>query len=215
MLLVDTLAPLVLLIVLGAGLARIRFLGPAFIADLNKLAFWIALPALLFTSADSILSCEEVVGELAESRGLHAKWLERLVRGCSEATGFLARRVEAYEGRIGDFLRGHVLACALAELFARLRDVEYVVNDLEGETQVVSEPCECGDLFLCCVCGHCAELCACGNHGSRLAFVNEAQLGAGRFPSFPLQIGYLPGNELLTASGERKRGHEVLEPVTP
>lgn len=51
MLLVDTLAPLVLLIVLGAALARIRFLGPEFMADLNKLAFWIALPALLFTSA--------------------------------------------------------------------------------------------------------------------------------------------------------------------
>jgi malate permease and related proteins len=51
MLLVDTLAPLVLLILLGAGLARVRFLGPEFMADLNKLAFWIALPALLFTSA--------------------------------------------------------------------------------------------------------------------------------------------------------------------
>ena len=51
MLLVDTLAPLLLLIVLGAILARIRFLGPAFMVDLNKLAFWIALPALLFTSA--------------------------------------------------------------------------------------------------------------------------------------------------------------------
>jgi predicted permease len=51
MVLVDTLAPLILLIVLGAALARIRFLGSAFIADLNKLAFWIALPALLFTSA--------------------------------------------------------------------------------------------------------------------------------------------------------------------
>ena len=51
-LLVDTLAPLVLIIILGAALARIRFLGPVFIADLNKLAFWIALPALLFTSAN-------------------------------------------------------------------------------------------------------------------------------------------------------------------
>ena len=51
MVLVDTLAPLVLLIALGVALARIRFLGSAFIADLNKLAFWIALPALLFTSA--------------------------------------------------------------------------------------------------------------------------------------------------------------------
>lgn len=51
MLIFETLAPLILLIALGAGLAHIRFLGKEFMADLNKLAFWIALPALLFTSA--------------------------------------------------------------------------------------------------------------------------------------------------------------------
>jgi predicted permease len=56
MLLVDTLAPLVVLIFLGGCLARIRFLGQAFMADLNKLAFWIALPALLFTSANRAAS---------------------------------------------------------------------------------------------------------------------------------------------------------------
>ena len=48
MLLVDTLAPLVLLIALGAGLARLRFLGSAFMVDLNKLAFWITLPRTPF-----------------------------------------------------------------------------------------------------------------------------------------------------------------------
>jgi predicted permease len=47
----DTLAPIVLLIALGAALAHIRFLGQVFMADLNKLVFWIALPALLFRSA--------------------------------------------------------------------------------------------------------------------------------------------------------------------
>jgi predicted permease len=47
----ETLAPLALLILLGSVLAHIRFLGEPFIADLNKLAFWIALPALIFTSA--------------------------------------------------------------------------------------------------------------------------------------------------------------------
>jgi len=47
----ETLAPLALLILLGSVLAHIRFLGEPFIADLNKLAFWIALPALVFTSA--------------------------------------------------------------------------------------------------------------------------------------------------------------------
>jgi len=51
MTILDTLAPLILLIALGAGLARIRFLGREFMADLNKLAFWITLPALLFVSA--------------------------------------------------------------------------------------------------------------------------------------------------------------------
>jgi predicted permease len=50
---VETLAPLVLLIGLGAALARVRFLGREFMADLNKLAFWIALPALLFRAAIS------------------------------------------------------------------------------------------------------------------------------------------------------------------
>ncbi len=47
----DTLAPIVLLIALGAALAHVRFLGQVFMADLNKLVFWIALPALLFRSA--------------------------------------------------------------------------------------------------------------------------------------------------------------------
>lgn len=47
----ETLAPLVLLILLGCGLARIRFLGSQFINDLNKLAFWVALPAMIFLNA--------------------------------------------------------------------------------------------------------------------------------------------------------------------
>jgi predicted permease len=51
-LILETLAPLALLIALGSALAHIRFLGAAFIADLNKLAFWVALPALIFTTAD-------------------------------------------------------------------------------------------------------------------------------------------------------------------
>lgn len=51
MLIFETLAPLILLIGLGAVLAHIRFLGTQFMADMNKLAFWIALPALFFLSA--------------------------------------------------------------------------------------------------------------------------------------------------------------------
>lgn len=47
----DTLAPILFLVALGVGLARLRLLGEAFMADLNKLAFYVALPALLFRSA--------------------------------------------------------------------------------------------------------------------------------------------------------------------
>lgn len=48
---IEAIGPLVLLIALGAVLARWRFLGAAFAADLNKLAFWVALPALVFRAA--------------------------------------------------------------------------------------------------------------------------------------------------------------------
>ncbi len=50
MIILHTILPLLLLVALGAGLARIRFLGASFMADLNRLAFWVALPALLFRS---------------------------------------------------------------------------------------------------------------------------------------------------------------------
>ncbi len=48
---VAVLAPVFLLIALGAGLAAIHFLGRNFIGELNKLAFWVALPALIFRAA--------------------------------------------------------------------------------------------------------------------------------------------------------------------
>lgn len=50
MIIIDTLAPILLLLGLGAALARWKFLGPQFMADLNKLAFYVALPALIFRS---------------------------------------------------------------------------------------------------------------------------------------------------------------------
>lgn len=46
----QTVLPILLLTGVGATLNRTRFFGPHFIADLNKLAFWIALPCLIFRS---------------------------------------------------------------------------------------------------------------------------------------------------------------------
>lgn len=48
---VEVLGPIVAIIAIGSALAHIRFLGRQFMADLNKLAFWVALPSLLFRSA--------------------------------------------------------------------------------------------------------------------------------------------------------------------
>lgn len=47
---IPILAPIILLVLLGVFLGRLRFLGPEFSGDLNKLVFWVALPALLFRS---------------------------------------------------------------------------------------------------------------------------------------------------------------------
>ncbi len=47
---ISILAPILLLVVLGGVLGRLRFLGPEFSEDLNKLVFWVALPAFLFRS---------------------------------------------------------------------------------------------------------------------------------------------------------------------
>ncbi|MBN8710014.1 MAG: hypothetical protein BGO12_08815 [Verrucomicrobia bacterium 61-8] len=63
----ETLAPLVLIIALGTVLAKIKFLGHDFMNDLNKLAFWVALPALLFTSASHAI---EPGGQLIRLMGV-------------------------------------------------------------------------------------------------------------------------------------------------
>jgi predicted permease len=51
---VQTLLPVVLLIILGWSLARFRFLGPKFMADLNKLTFFVALPAFILRSMTEV-----------------------------------------------------------------------------------------------------------------------------------------------------------------
>jgi malate permease and related proteins len=47
---VAVLLPVILLIATGYVLARIRLLGPQFIADMNKLGFYVALPAFIIQS---------------------------------------------------------------------------------------------------------------------------------------------------------------------
>jgi predicted permease len=49
----NTLAPVFLLIALGAALFRMGFLAPELAKGVNRLAYWVALPALLFQSTAS------------------------------------------------------------------------------------------------------------------------------------------------------------------
>jgi predicted permease len=49
----NVLIPVMVLIALGSGLARIGFMGREFIGGLNKLTYWVALPALIFRAAAS------------------------------------------------------------------------------------------------------------------------------------------------------------------
>ncbi len=65
---IEIIAPILLLVLLGGVLARLRFLGHGFMADLNKLVFYIALPALLFRSVAH-----------AENPGTQTFWLLALI----------------------------------------------------------------------------------------------------------------------------------------
>jgi predicted permease len=58
----QSLAPVFVMIALGAALRRFGFLPPAFFAGLNKLAFWVALPCVLFMEiARSRTPSEQIV----------------------------------------------------------------------------------------------------------------------------------------------------------
>ena len=94
----ETLAPVILLIAFGAVLAHIRFLGSAFMADLNKLAFWIALPCLIFRSIAEAQTPDPDTGKVivvlvvASLIGAAVGWLAtRWVSAPSETAGTLAQ----------------------------------------------------------------------------------------------------------------------------
>ncbi|MDD5200734.1 MAG: AEC family transporter [Terrimicrobiaceae bacterium] len=124
----ETLAPILLLIALGAALAHLRFLGREFMADLNKLVFWIALPALIFTGiagigratprTASLLGVMTVATFLVLALG----WLaSRALRLPPASTGTLVQA--AFRGNLA-YIGIPVLAYAFAALPKVQRDEE-------------------------------------------------------------------------------------------
>lgn len=58
----NTLAPIALLIMAGVALRRTRFAATGFFLDLNRLVYWVALPALLFEkTSQPIVSGDEAM----------------------------------------------------------------------------------------------------------------------------------------------------------
>ena len=117
---IPILAPIILLVALGVVLGRLRFLGPGFAADLNKLVFWVALPALLFRSVAraehpgpqtfsllGLLVAATCVGALA---GWVAAWLLRVP---AESRGTLSQ--SAFRGNLA-YIGIPVLAYAFESL---------------------------------------------------------------------------------------------------
>lgn len=120
MLIFETLAPILLLIALGAALAHLRFLGRNFIADLNQLVFWVTLPALIFVGVAEIGHAGgqtlALIGVLTATTlvALALGWIAGRLLGLSPAgVGTLAQ--SAFRGNLA-YIGIPVLAYALSAL---------------------------------------------------------------------------------------------------
>jgi malate permease and related proteins len=124
----ETLAPILLLILLGCALAHLRFLGRDFIADLNKLVFWVALPALIFVGVAEIGHAGgQTLGLIAVLAGatfltLAVGWLTaKVMRLPPASVGTLAQA--SFRGNLA-YIGIPVLAYSFATLSESKRDEE-------------------------------------------------------------------------------------------
>jgi len=99
MLVLNTLAPVFLLIAVGAGLQKSAFVSPGFLREANRVTYWVGLPALLFS---------QLVDSLHQANGV-----QNLVGAAFLATGLViaaaglagwALRVPG--GSLGTFVQG-------------------------------------------------------------------------------------------------------------
>ena len=88
---------------------------------------------------------DEVEGQRLEWIGGGAEGLECGEGILDELVGVLARALDAEDCGPCGFVGGGVLACGLAELLGGLRDVEDVIDDLEGESSLFAEGAQARD----------------------------------------------------------------------
>jgi len=148
-----------------------------------------------------ILPHDQILPNRPERLACFAEGLER-GEGCrGEALGFFAGFLQAEQRRVGGFLRGHVFTCAFAELFAGLRDVQDVVDDLEGEAEVFAECSQGFHLGRRGVSAHRTEPDGGGEERGGFGFVNKLQVAQGKLLTFAFEVGDLPGNERPASGG--------------
>src|SRR5580658_3028673 len=96
-------------------------------------------------SSGLVRALDEVLGEGLERIGRGAEGLERGEGVPNELVGVLARALDAEDRGPCGFIRCGVFTGGLAELFGGLRDVQDVVNDLEGEAGLFTEGAQTRD----------------------------------------------------------------------
>lgn len=95
----NVLAPVFLLIALGAVLQRTHFVSASFLREANKVTYWLGLPALLFS---------QLATSLHAADGAHIMLNTLLIAtACVLATAYLAAWIlRLHNARIGTFVQG-------------------------------------------------------------------------------------------------------------
>ena len=76
-----------------------------------------------------------MVGERAQGRRSFGERTQGGMGFGGQPPRLVPRALQSEDRRIGGFLRGEVFTGALAKLLAGLRDIENVIDHLEGETE--------------------------------------------------------------------------------
>ena len=92
----------------------------------------------------------EVLGERLERLGGRAEGFEGGEGVGDELVGVAAGLLDAVDGGPRGLDAGGILAGGLAEFFGRLRHVEDVVDDLEGEAGLFAEGAQAGESRVSC-----------------------------------------------------------------
>ena len=111
----NTLAPVFLVVALGAALLRGGLLAPAFLREANRLTYWVGLPALLFQQLAAGLPPAGTAGPLFLTLGVGTI----VVTGASYGIGWLLRVPGAASGTfVQGAFRGNLAFVGLPIIFA-------------------------------------------------------------------------------------------------